>query len=428
MSASVQFVDEAEIHVTAGRGGDGCVSFRREKHVPRGGPDGGDGGDGGSVFLVADPHLHTLLDFRYRHRFDAGRGGNGGPAEKTGPRGADRHIPVPVGTEVYDAARGHLLADLVCPGQRLLVARGGQGGKGNAFFATPTRRAPRFAELGLMGERRRLRLVLKLLADVGLIGMPNVGKSTILARVSAARPKIAPYPFTTLQPCLGVVAVGDGSFVLADLPGLIEGAHRGAGLGHQFLRHVERTRLLLHVLDAAAIGRDPVADFEAINRELRLYRPRLAELPQIIALNKVDLPHAYERGQKAAERLSSRAKEVHLVSAATGEGLNLLMQRCLHHLDQLPPPAATHDVPMFLEVPPAPEVPLTIEKVEAGHFLVRGTRVEQEVAKTNLRSRDALLWLHERLVKLGVIQALEKAGAREGDTVRIGKVELEYTP
>lgn len=427
-SVEQDFVDEAEIEVEAGRGGDGCVSFRREKYVPRGGPDGGSGGDGGNVYVVADPHLHTLLDFKYRRRVKAGAGRPGRSSDKTGARGRDVTIPVPVGTEVYDGASGQLLADLVAPGQRLLAARGGKGGRGNAAFATATRRAPRFAEKGLPGERRRLRLVLKLLADVGLVGLPNVGKSTLISKVSAARPKIAEYPFTTLAPNLGVVRVGERSFVIADLPGLIEGAHAGAGLGHRFLRHVERTRLLVHMLDPSAPNRSPVEDYKAINRELELYDQRLSGLPQLVAINKVDITEARPRAEQAAELLRRQGCEVFLISAVTGEGVDALLRRCADLLDTLaqPPPAA--EVPMLVEAPPAPDEALSVERVDDGVFVVHGTQVEREVEKTDLSSEDAVQWLHERLEKLGVIRALEAAGAQEGDTVIIGDAELEYAP
>ncbi len=428
MTKGSQFVDEAEIEVEGGRGGDGCVSFRREKYVPRGGPDGGDGGDGGCVYLLADEHLGTLLDFKYRTRFVAGAGKRGGAANRTGARGKDCIIPVPVGTQVFDAQTNELLADLSVPGQRLLAARGGKGGRGNASFATPTRRAPRYAEKGLPGERRRLRLELKLLADVGLIGLPNAGKSTLISAVSAARPKIAPYPFTTLQPNLGLVRVGEFSFVIADLPGLIEGAHAGKGLGLQFLRHVERTRLLVHVIDAAAPDRDILEDFEAINQELRLYQPELLSRPQIVALNKIDIPEGRERANEAAPKLKKRGYEVFAISAATGEGVTALMQRCAQLLQAMPRPVTEVEVPMLIEAPPAPTVPLSVEKLSDGVFLVRGTRVEEELARTDLRSEDALQWLQERLERLGVIRMLEQAGAKEGDTVIIGDVELEFVP
>src|ERR671932_668358 len=287
-------VDQAHISVKAGDGGDGLATFRREKYVPRGGPDGGDGGRGGNVILEVDPQLNTLLRFRFDQRFEAERGSNGGLARKNGRDGKDLIIKGPPGTLVRTEIEGEPYAvDLVAPGQRLLAAKGGKGGLGNTHFATSTHQVPRIAELGAPGEERELDLELKIIADVGLIGFPNAGKSTLLAAISAARPKIANYPFTTLSPNLGVVEVGNQTFVVADIPGLIEGAHRGVGLGHDFLRHVERTRLLIHVVDAAGVdGRDPLDDYRQINAELEQYQPELAQRPQIVALNKADLPEA----------------------------------------------------------------------------------------------------------------------------------------
>jgi len=421
------FVDEAVVTVTAGRGGDGCVSFRREKHVPKGGPDGGDGGDGGDVLVVADPHLHTLLDYTYRRHMKAGNGRHGAGGNKTGARGKPCIVPVPPGTEVYDADTGELLADLAAPGQTLLAARGGKGGRGNASFATARRKAPAYAERGLPGERRRLRLVLKLLADVGLVGLPNVGKSTLIAAVSAARPKIADYPFTTLEPNLGVVRVGDTEFVLADLPGLIEGAHRGAGLGQRFLRHIERTRLLVHVLDAAAFDRDLVRDYEVVVGELDAYGERTARLPAIVAINKIDVPAARERAADAARDLRRRGLEVYLISAATGEGTDALMARCAELLAKTPLPSV-EAAPKLFEAPKAPEVPLTVTQKQEGVWVVQGTKVEKEVLKTNLSSPEALSWLQRRLERLGVFRALREAGAQPGDTVLIAGVELDYVP
>ncbi len=423
-----QFVDEAEISVLAGKGGDGHVGFRHEAHVPKGGPHGGDGGDGGDVLVVAQPHLRTLLDYTYRRVVRAGKGGSGGPSTKTGAHGETIVVPVPPGTTVFDADTGKVLADLVVPGQKLLAARGGQGGRGNAAFATPSRQAPRYAERGLPGEQRRVRLVLKLLGDVGLVGLPNVGKSTLLSHVSAARPKIADYPFTTLAPNLGVVKVGDTSFVLADLPGLIEGAHEGRGLGHQFLRHIERTRLLVHVLDAAAEERDLLEDFDAINSELGRYAAELAALPQIVAMNKIDIPGAEERARAAAQVIQARGFEVLLVSAATGLGLEAIVNRCAALLQALPAPAPAGDYPMLIEAPTPKEVRMSVQRAEDGAWEVRGTKVEREVLKTRTTSEDAVDWLQERLEKLGVFDALAAAGADEGDTVRIADVELEYEP
>lgn len=333
------FYDEAKIYVKAGDGGDGCIAFRREKYVPRGGPAGGDGGRGGSVILRADAQLGTLIDLRYRRHYRAERGGHGMGKNMHGRDGQDLVIRVPVGTIVRDAATGRVLADLTEDGQEVVVARGGRGGRGNARFATSTNRTPTFAEKGAPGEEKWLLLELKLLADVGLVGFPNAGKSTIIARLSAARPKIAAYPFTTLEPHLGVVRVGEGeSFVLADIPGLIEGAHRGAGLGHRFLRHVERTRLLVHVVDMAGSGgHDPVQDFEIINRELAAYDPALAARPQIVAANKMDLPDAAANLERFRAAWGERY-EVYPVSALTGEGLDRLVYRVAELLRGLPRP------------------------------------------------------------------------------------------
>ncbi len=320
------FVDTARIYVKAGDGGKGAVSFRREKYVPAGGPDGGDGGDGGDVIVEADGSMLTLMDFRHRKRYRAENGHPGAGADKHGRNGAGEVVRVPPGTVVRDAATGEVVADLVSPGQSAVVARGGKGGRGNARFATPRRQAPRYAQPGIAGEERWLELELKLLADVGLVGLPNVGKSTLISWMSAARPKIADYPFTTLVPNLGVVDVGDGrSFVVADIPGLIEGAHGGAGLGHEFLRHVERTRVLVHVLDLAAEERDPVHDFEVIEDELRLYSPELATRPTVVAANKIDLPQARGRLGRVREALAARGLEVHAISAVTGEGVRELV-------------------------------------------------------------------------------------------------------
>ena len=321
------FVDEARIFVKAGDGGNGCCSFRREKYVPRGGPNGGDGGDGGSIILRADPQLHTLLDLTYQQRYTAPRGGHGEGKDCHGRNGEDRVIPVPVGTVIYDDHSGDQLADLAVPGQTMIVARGGRGGRGNARFATPTHRAPRRADPGEPGEERTLRLELKLLADVGVIGLPNAGKSTLLSAISAARPKIADYPFTTLTPQLGVARDAAGrSFVVADIPGIIEGAHEGKGLGLQFLRHVERTRLMLHLIDIG-VGRqgDPVKEFEVLRRELAAYQPELAEKPLVLAANKIDIKGA-GRDLTALRRYAKKEKiPFFAISAVTGEGLAPLL-------------------------------------------------------------------------------------------------------
>jgi len=330
------FVDEVDIHVAAGHGGRGCMSFRREKFVPRGGPSGGDGGHGGSIYIVADPNLNTLLNYRFQKTFAAGRGAHGEGSNRTGRTGADIELQVPVGTVVYERMQDDLvqIADLTTPGERLLIAKGGLGGRGNAQFASSTNRAPRRAEPGLPGEERDLRLHLKLLADVGLVGFPNAGKSTLISRISAARPKIADYPFTTLAPHLGVVSLSDDrSFVVADVPGLIEGAHAGHGLGHRFLSHLERTHVLVHLVDISSTsGRDPVEDFEIISRELELFPgrdasgERLADKPVLVAANKMDALDDPDRLARLERHLQSAGLPLYPVSAATGEGLDPLLE------------------------------------------------------------------------------------------------------
>jgi GTP-binding protein len=325
------FVDEVDIHVTAGSGGNGCLSFRREKFVPRGGPDGGDGGSGGSVYIVASPTKNTLVDFRYHPEFEARRGQHGQGSNRTGFTAEDLEISVPVGTLVYEKAPDGelvLLADLTQEGQRVLVAQGGRGGRGNARFVSSTNRAPRRTEPGQEGEEKFLRLQLKLIADVGLIGFPNAGKSTLISRISAARPKIADYPFTTLVPNLGVVSLSDDrSFVVADVPGLIEGAHKGVGLGHQFLRHVERTKVLVHVVDvSSASGRDPVQDYDTINEELRLFDAAVAAKPQIVVANKIDALDEPARAKALEKHVKKARRPFYRISGVTGEGLDALLE------------------------------------------------------------------------------------------------------
>jgi GTPase len=336
------FVDEVDIHVAAGHGGRGAMSFRREKFVPRGGPNGGDGGAGGSVYITADANLNTLLNFRFQKEFSAGRGGHGEGSNRTGRKGSDIELAVPVGTVVYEKQADQVVqvADLTRDGERIVIAKGGLGGRGNAQFATSTNRAPRRAEPGLPGDEKELRLHLKLLADVGLVGFPNAGKSTLISRISAARPKIADYPFTTLSPNLGVVSLSDErTFVVADIPGLIEGAHAGQGLGHRFLSHLERTRVLVHVVDvSSATGRDPVQDFEVIVRELELFPARdrsgerLQDKPVIVAANKIDALDDAERLHRLERHVRMREIPLYAVSAATGEGLPPLLEAIWHAL------------------------------------------------------------------------------------------------
>ena len=333
------FVDEVDVRVTAGDGGRGCLSFRREKFVPRGGPDGGDGGGGGSIYLVASRRKNTLLDFRYHPEFEARRGQHGQGANRTGHTADDLEIEVPIGTLVFDKEPARLLADLTEEGQRVLVAKGGHGGRGNARFVSSTNRAPRRVEPGEPGEQRLLRLQLKLLADVGLVGFPNAGKSTLIARISSARPKIADYPFTTLTPNLGVVTLGeDRTFVVADVPGLIEGAHAGQGLGDRFLRHIERTKVLIHLVDVSgASGRDPVHDFEVILEELRLFDPKVASKPHIVAANKIDALDDPSRVERLEQHVRARGLPLYRISGVTGEGVGELLEAAWRQIAAIRP-------------------------------------------------------------------------------------------
>ncbi|MDH7600740.1 MAG: GTPase ObgE [Armatimonadota bacterium] len=423
----MQFVDEVEITVKGGDGGNGIVAFRREKHVPRGGPAGGDGGHGGNVIIEADAKLNTLVDLRYKKYYAAERGGDGGPNNKRGKDGEDLVLKVPVGTIVYNADTGKIIADLAHDGARCVAARGGRGGRGNASFATSTNQTPRFAEKGEPAEEVHIRLELKLLADVGIIGYPNVGKSTLISKISAAKPKIADYPFTTLVPNLGVVRVDDKSFVVADMPGLIEGAHEGLGLGDQFLRHIERTRLLVHVLDVSGLsGRDPLEDFERINHELSAYSEKLAALPQIVALNKIDVPGSAEVAAPVRQNLQERGYTVYEISALTGQGVQELVYGIAERLESLPP----------REEFPAEEVAyFTVDresetwrvvKTGDGQFEVIGRPVEMLVARTDLDNEYALQRLHRQLEKMGVISALRESGAKHGDIVTIRGVEFDF--
>lgn len=417
------FFDQAKIYVKSGDGGDGMVSFRREKFVPFGGPSGGHGGAGGSVYLVVDANLNTLVHFKRRVHFKADRGGRGGSKNQQGETAEDLLIPVPAGTMVYDADSGEFVADLLQEGERALVARGGRGGRGNSAFATSTNQAPRVAEHGEPGQERWLKLELKLIADVGVIGKPNAGKSTLLSVVSAARPKIADYPFTTLQPNLGVVTVDDyQTFVLADVPGLIEGASDGVGLGHQFLRHVERTRLLIHLLDGAAA--DPLADFETINRELGQFSERLAAKPQIAVLNKMDLPDAQSWWPLVQENMKERGIEVHAISAASTLGVRDLMHRIWVRLQEIPAEPLVETPAIFR--PAESEDAFAIDREEDG-WRVRGVRVERIAAMTPFVLPEAAARFQRQLRAMGIVDALEEAGVQPGDMVRIGERELEWT-
>lgn len=424
-----EFFDRARIIVCAGAGGDGAATFRREAHVPRGGPDGGDGGRGGSIYIVADRHLNTLLQFREKSRFKAERGGNGGGSRKHGRDGHDLTIRVPPGTIAHATIAGEAYAvDLAVPGMRLLAARGGKGGLGNVHFATSTHQTPRLAELGEPGAEFEIDLELKLLADVGLVGFPNAGKSTLLSIISAARPKIGAYPFTTIQPNLGVVAVGDFSFVVADIPGLIEGAHRGVGLGFDFLRHVERTRLLIHVVDAAGVdGRDPLEDYRKINDELHLYQPELARRPQIVALNKADLPEGQAQIARLRAAIATPTTDVFVISGATRAGVDALIQSVAARLSVLPAPdRAARDEELNWPVPEVDERVFSVEPERDG-WRVRGRKIERLISMTNFAQSESLMRIQRVLEASGISAALINAGVHEGDPVYIEKAELIWS-
>jgi GTP-binding protein len=427
------FIDEAKICVAGGRGGDGVIGFRREKYVPKGGPDGGDGGRGGSVILRADPHVNTLLTFKHKVHFKAQAGQPGGKNERHGANGKDLSINVPIGTVVKVLQTEEFMADLDEPGKELLVARGGEGGRGNARFKTSTRQAPRIREKGAPGEELWLKLELKLLADVGIIGFPNAGKSSLIAKISAARPKIAPYPFTTITPTLGVVQVEDfKDFVIVDIPGLIEGAHEGKGLGDRFLKHVERTRLLIHLVDLAEKSRDPIHDFSVINRELASFSPALAQKPQIAVGNKIDLVSEEER-QAIKERFVTQGIELRFISAVTGEGTRALVYECYQQLQHLK--VAQSRIDPFTEAEPRPEVRRRVYKFTGGpefevHFdgeaFVIGGSAVARLSRLSLEEHDAQEYLYERLESLGIMAQLRRQGVREGSLLKLGEHELIY--
>ncbi len=421
------FTDYAKIYVTAGKGGNGAVSFRREKYIAAGGPDGGDGGKGGDVYFEVDPDSNTLVDFRYKKKFKAENGNNGEGSHKYGKSGADLYIKVPIGTMIKDATTGEVLADLSESGQKELVLHGGRGGKGNSHFATSTRQAPRFSQAGEEGEEKELILELKLLADVGLIGFPSVGKSTILSVVTAATPKIADYHFTTLEPNLGVVKSEYGdSFVIADIPGLIEGASEGTGLGIQFLRHIERTRLLLHVIDVSGSeGRNPVEDFYIINRELEKYSKKLAKRKQIIVANKIDSMQD-ETLYKDLEKLAKEKNmEIFKISAATGEGIKELMQAVSKILKTLPKEELVETTQKRKVYKLEEKEPFTI-KIEDDMFVVDGPAIRDLMRRVNMEDNESLYYFQKHLEELGVNQKLKEAGVKQGDTVKVYDYLLEW--
>ena len=424
------FIDEVKINVKGGDGGAGCMSFRREAHVPRGGPDGGDGGRGGAVILEADSAISSLIDFRFKRHFKAPKGTHGKGQIRHGAGGEDMVLKVPLGTIAKDSETGDILGDLTLQGQRLIVAQGGYGGRGNIHFVTPTRRAPAFAELGEPSGERWIELEMKLLADAALVGMPSVGKSSLIARMSAARPKIADYPFTTLVPNLGVVRAGHRSFVVADVPGLIEGASEGKGLGHEFLRHIERTALIIHVVDLTGSYevRDPLEDYDAINLELKLHAAELATRPQIVVGNKADV----EGTAEVSARLRARVEEADIpyfeVSAVTGQGIDAMIRSVAERVFELRTAAIetdgserrvwTHEVKGERE--------FTVNNLGGGVFEVKGRGVERMVIMTEWKNDEAIAFLQKRMAKAGVEKALTDAGAVDGDEVRIAGQAFQF--
>lgn len=417
------FIDQAKIFVRSGKGGDGFVHFHREKFVPRGGPDGGDGGHGGDVILEVSYSLNTLATFRHQSRFIAKEGAKGGINNMTGKSADDLVIKVPAGTLVYDDVTGQLLGDLVEKGQRLTVAKGGRGGRGNQHFATPRNQVPHMAERGEPAQEFNLRMELKLIADVGLVGVPNAGKSSLLAAVTNANPKIANYPFTTLEPNLGVVEMdGEATMVLADIPGLIEGAHMGVGLGFAFLRHVQRTRVLIHLLDG--LSEDPLADYSQTNSEMALFDPNLGKKPQIVAFNKMDLPDVQERWPAIKAELEKRGAEAMPISAATHENLMPLLWKAYELLQNAPEPEIEQELPVYR--PAEDPRDFTIEQTEDG-WRLHGAAIERAAGMTYWELESSVRRFQKLMVTLGVEAALRKAGIQEGDTVFIGEdYELEW--
>ena len=420
------FIDRARIFVQSGKGGDGMSSFRHEKFVPKGGPNGGDGGQGGNVVLVADRNVNTLVDFRFRRLFKAKPGGKGEGSNKYGRNAEDLVITVPLGTIVKDEETGQVMADLSRDGQRAIVAKGGRGGRGNWHFRTSANRTPTFAERGEPGEERWLRLELKVLADVGLLGYPSVGKSSILRKVSAAQPEVAAYHFTTLNPILGVVNLPDHrSFVMADIPGLIDGASEGVGLGHDFLRHIERTKILIHVIDVSGIeGRDPIEDYEKINAELAKYSEKLSRKQQIVAANKIDLLGDSDNLERLMDYMAAHGVEVYPICAMTGEGMDKLLERVWTMLEEYveEPDETTEEVVYKAQNKPDFEV----KRDDDGAFVITGARIENLVAMTNFDDDQSLrrfqrIWRYMELDKL-----LQEHGIQDGNTVRSYSMEFEY--
>ena len=421
------FTDYVKIVIKSGNGGDGAITFRREKYVAAGGPDGGDGGRGGNIYFRVDPNANTLIDFRYTKKFKAQNGENGSGSNKYGKAGEDLYIDVPIGTIIKDAKTGKVVADLSKQGQVELVLKGGRGGKGNSHFATATRQVPRFAQAGEEGEEKEVILELKLLADVGLLGFPNVGKSTFLSRVTDARPKIANYHFTTIEPNLGVVKTKNGdSFVIADIPGIIEGASEGIGLGIQFLRHVERTRLLLHVIDVSGIeGRDPVKDYYTINEELKKYSEKLSKKKQIIVANKVDIMQD-DTGLKELEKIAQKENlEIYKISGVTGEGVSELLDRVSSILKTLPKEEIVEEDEKVVYTLEDDENEFTVRK-EGEVFVVEGKAVNRLMGRINIDDNESMYYFQKKLKELGIEEELKKQGIHEGDYVKMLNWTFEW--
>lgn len=421
------FVDYAKIIIKSGDGGDGAATFRREKYVAAGGPDGGDGGRGGDIYFEVDPNANTLIDFRYTKKFKAENGQNGSGSHRFGKSGSDCIVKVPLGTIVKDAETGKVIVDLSTEGQKELILKGGRGGKGNSHFATSTRQAPRFAIDGEKGKEKEVILELKLLADVGLVGFPNVGKSTILSRVTKATPKIADYHFTTIDPNLGVVKTEHGdSFVLADIPGIIEGASEGIGLGTQFLRHVERTRLLLHVIDIAGTeGRNPIDDFNKINDELKKYSEKLSSRKQIIVANKIDSMQDDSNLKEIEKVAKQKDIEIYKISAVTGEGLNELFNHVAEIIKTLPKEDVVEAEDRIIYTLEDEEDEFTIDIID-GEFIVEGPAVERLMGRVNIGDNESYHYMEKMLKKLGIEDALREKGVKEGDTVKLLEWVFEW--
>ncbi len=422
------FVDRVKIHVKGGNGGNGMVSFYRAKFITHGGPDGGDGGRGGDIIFVGSESMNTLMDFRYKRSFKAENGEDGGKLNCFGKSGKDVVVKVPVGTVIREAQSNKIMADITKSGEEKILIHGGKGGRGNQHFATPTRQAPRYAERGQIAKEYDVILELKLIADVGLIGFPNVGKSTLLSMVTNANPKIANYHFTTLSPNLGVVRDRYGEdFVMADIPGLVEGASEGVGLGHEFLRHVERTKVFIHVVDAAALeGGDPVENVEKINRELEEYNPELAKRPQVIAANKTDIPEAMEHVQRLKEVYEPKGIPVFPISAATNTGLDAVLAAVADILKNYPEDiifAEEYEEYQEMEID---KEPFTIEVYDDNYYVVTGVGVEKMIGYTNIDTEKGFAFFQRYLREKGIIEALEEKGIQEGDTVKIYGLEFDY--